>query len=1223
MRGRQQAAGIGHGGQVVTLRRRLLNGASGPALLAISAGLALGVAFSPEARAQGVMISPVQSTTYTLGPGTNPITFGSGTNINAAVYPNAVYGNNTSTNWTVTNHGTLQGAVYGLNLQQKGTVTNSGTTTATGGIAGLMLGAGGILNNTGTVSGDRQGVLIAGGAGTVTNSGMIAGTAAVGVGVALRAGGTVDNQAGGMITGAVNGVYLQAGGAVTNETGATISGIHGVYAKTVATVTNAGTITGTSESVYFAGGGSITNQAGGTISGSNGVHIVNAAGTVTNGGTITGTNESVLLSHGGSVTNQQGGTINGLYGVVVRAAAGTVTNAGTITATGNAGIFFDTGGVVVNQTGGTVNGRGYGIAIGGTAGTVTNYGSIASTGTINGVGVGIGVALTAGGSVTNHAGATITGGKYGVYVTGGSAATVVNSGTITAAATSAFGNTPTTVGVSLLNGGGVTNLAGGYISGANGVSIANASGTVINGGTITGTGKSGVALFAGGAVANLNGVITGAQYGVYLGAGSTVTNAGTASITGGTVGILANGATTVNNAGTITGTNLIGVFLAAGGNVLNASGATISGGAYGIFSSGTAVVSNGGVITGGVFLAAGGLVVNQASGTIGGGKYGAAFYGAAGTVTNAGTITGTTASVQFAGTGANVLTLQTGSMLVGDAIGSTAAGATNALILQGTGAANNNFLNFNTLDVQAQGVWTLNGVSAIPTTTVTSGDLRIGDATHASAQLTSAVTVNAGGTLSGHGGILGAVTNAGGTIAPGGSIGTLTVANFRQTSAGTLQVEVSPAAASQLKVTGAANLNGTLALVFDPGVYNAKSYALLTASSVAGNFATVTGTVPTAGITQAVTIGASEVDLILSNTPTPIISSTPTPIVIAPVNATLPTSAATTVIDSAHQVAGTLFDHLRQNRAGGDVQATLAGTRPTQLALIGSNAELGSLVAALPDTLAQYGGWVRATGNFSATGSEPGTPGFDSQGGGFLAGIDHKFTENLILGIAAGYTHTALQEQTGANSAIETPRVTLYGSYAPGPVVFDALVGYGHDGFVNTRLTPAGIAASRHDGHEVAAATQASRRFSIDGYGLTPQAGLQWTHLSETGFGENGAGGFDLAVASHDTDSLRPFIGAALDRTFSTDSGTRITPEVRLGYSREVLSTGRTINVTTASAAAFLVNGISPSRDQVTAGAGVIVQAAQTLDLFVDYDYAPLTGNQTSQTVSAGLRYRF
>ena len=119
-------------------------------------------------------------------------------------------------------------------------------------------------------------------------------------------------------------------------------------------------------------------------------------------------------------------------------------------------------------------------------------------------------------------------------------------------------------------------------------------------------------------------------------------------------------------------------------------------------------------------------MTNQGTGTISGdhaGVFFGIFDGDAATVTNAGTISGSAASVQFAGAGANTLTLETGSTLNGDAIGSTASGATNALILQGHGTANNNFDDFDTLSVQANGNWTLGGDSTFGATTVSSGSL--------------------------------------------------------------------------------------------------------------------------------------------------------------------------------------------------------------------------------------------------------------------------------------------------------------------------------------------------------------------------------------------------------------------------------------------------------------------------------------------------------------------
>jgi hypothetical protein len=196
-----------------------------------------------------------------------------------------------------------------------------------------------------------------------------------------------------------------------------------------------------------------------------------------------------------------------------------------------------------------------------------------------------------------------------------------------------------------------------------------------------------------------DGIVEGNNFGAFLAAGGSVTNgAGDASanISGGSVGgsetsfglLVTGNPATVTNYGTIDGAGAadsVGAELDQGGNVTNNSRGTISGTGFGVF-----------------------IESNSASGAA---------------VINAGAISGTIASVEFAGTGANTLTLQTGSTLTGDAIGSTAGGATNALVLQGKGTANNNFDNFNTLDVQANASWTLGGDSTFGATTVSSGKL--------------------------------------------------------------------------------------------------------------------------------------------------------------------------------------------------------------------------------------------------------------------------------------------------------------------------------------------------------------------------------------------------------------------------------------------------------------------------------------------------------------------
>jgi uncharacterized protein with beta-barrel porin domain len=634
---------------------------------------------------------------------------------------------------TVTNNagGQITGANYGVVEIGGGTVTNAGAISATTktpgyGVSVAVAGPSTIANLTGgSISGPTTGVYGSGGPVTLTNAGSIAGGNR---GVDLEAGGTVTNAAGGVIQGGATGEY---------QTGVYIAGATG-------SVTNSGAISGGS-GVALRGGGTLTNSGNvsGTASYGFATVVTGGAGSVTNSGNISGASFGVVLTGGGSVTNQAGGAITSHRdGVVIEGASGNITNAGTITdsstaITGVAAILMN-GGTITNEAGGVLTGAtgAYGKA----AFTLTNAGTI--TGKVN-----PGVSMFAGGTMNNQAGGVITGASTGVYARGGSTS-VTNAGTISGTSWN---------GVGLFGGGSVANAAGGRISGGNyGVYITGGDGSVTNAGSITGV-STGVGLAATNAsVDNSGSIVSTGKYGfgVYLkGHGGSVTNeagsyiASTAS-TGRTGVAITGGAGTVTNSGVILSASRDGVFLGSGGQVTNNAGASITGANYGVVGFNGVTVTNAGTIkstaTGsgyGVALVAGGTVTNQAGGSITGAIAGVYVEGG-GSVTNAGAIGGAD-SVLFAGAGANTLTLQTGSRLTGDAVGSAAAGATNALVLQGAGEADNNFLNFGSLVAQGPGTWTLGGSSAIATTEVAEGTLAVTGA------LTSAFTIDKGATLQG------------------------------------------------------------------------------------------------------------------------------------------------------------------------------------------------------------------------------------------------------------------------------------------------------------------------------------------------------------------------------------------------------------------------------------------------------------------------------------------
>src|SRR5580693_1081159 len=121
--GRQGAGCMGSGVDPIVRGRRgaaaLLNSASRTTLAALSLSLALGVVPPRQARAGGGTVNPVQTSTYSLGTH-NPTTFGYG---------------GSSTPWSVTNYGSIQGPSGGFDLNSAGSmVTNWGTI---GGNAGV------------------------------------------------------------------------------------------------------------------------------------------------------------------------------------------------------------------------------------------------------------------------------------------------------------------------------------------------------------------------------------------------------------------------------------------------------------------------------------------------------------------------------------------------------------------------------------------------------------------------------------------------------------------------------------------------------------------------------------------------------------------------------------------------------------------------------------------------------------------------------------------------------------------------------------------------------------------------------------------------------------------------------------------------------------------------------------------------------------------------------
>jgi hypothetical protein len=321
----------------------------------------------------------------------------------------------------------------------------------------------------------------------------------------------------------ISGIYgtLVNDGRIT-ETNPTRSN-YGVYFRLFSSVFNAGAISAAAEGINLVAGGYLYNA--GTLSAGNGVALLaEDLSTVINTGSVEGST-GIVLQGGGSIDNS--GTIRGQAGIGVSYATGTVTNTGLITGSMGNGIAMLAGGGVTNTASGAIyGGGGYaGLSIGGGAGSVVN------SGTINGY--------------------------AGVVFSGAYNDTLIDSGTIIGRAGTAVA-LGTGTGLMQLQPG--TLLIQGIVDGGGG---ANTLEFAAGAGTLTGEGADfvnfGQATIDAGAQWSIDGNVT-------LGAGIDLTISGTLSVAG-----------TLENAGSISPVSYAGLQIAAGGYLLNdASGVIVN-----------------------------------------------------------------------------------------------------------------------------------------------------------------------------------------------------------------------------------------------------------------------------------------------------------------------------------------------------------------------------------------------------------------------------------------------------------------------------------------------------------------------------------------------------------------------------------------------------------------------------------------------------------------------
>ncbi|WP_342722181.1 autotransporter domain-containing protein [Bradyrhizobium sp. B097] len=872
-------------------------------------------------------------------------------------------------------------------------------------------------------------------------------------------------------------------------------------------------------------------------------------------------------------------------------------------------------------------------------------------GTVAGLSAGLGSTSSNGSAVLNANGSiTVTGMSRSGYVANVIGASLGASGVVpvdfnlhgAVTATSVSDIASKVIGISmgqynlaatrLTTDGAVTATATGPGSTATGISASatSFSPTNINTGTMTVRANGDVTATSDGAATGValtrgdtrRAAETAGLGGIDLDTKGTVSATSTSAAAIGISGIIANGA---DNSATLA--------LRAEGNVI-ANGTAA--GSYGIFAQRDGlgdirIDALAGVQSSGIGISAsrstpGNIFIT--TGTYVTGTTGIVTSGGTTTLIANGTITGTGGTaVQFGGTN-DVLQVQSGAVFNGNIVGS----GTSIVQFGGTTASSfdlsklgSGFANFGIL---AGSNWSFTGSNSNFAGMVNVDSVFILNGTMPNAS----VTVGPTGTLGGNGTIGNAVIS--GTLSPGNSPGTITMASLTMTAAATYLVQLTNTISDKTIVTGTANLGGNV--VVDPleRITKKTTYAIVNAGTLSGTFGSATLLLANnlarnpvlsyvgndvllsvdpgmlspilpanAGINHRTVAGAIDNGLLgganLSNAFSAIFKVSGDNLLNGLTQLSGETAAGSqqTTFNAMNQFMGTMLDPFVDGRvptatpAGAtayvdDNSLAYAAKRSTSdaAAAIYRKAPIAeSYDPRWSVWAAAYGGSQTTDGN-AALGSNNTT----SQAFGTAIGADYRFSPNTIAGFALAGGGTNFSVANGGGGRSDLFQAGAFVRHTIGAAYLAGALAYGWQDVTTDRtVTVGGLDRLRAEFNANAWSGRAESGYRlvapwIGGVGITPYAAGQFTTFQLPGYAEQaivGANTFALAYNAKSVTDSRSELGLRADKSFALSNAV-LTLRGRAAWAHD-FNPDRSIAATfqTLPGASFVVSGAAQAAD--------------------------------------------
>ncbi|CAH1650008.1 autotransporter family protein [Chelatococcus asaccharovorans] len=269
--------------------------------------------------------------------------------------------------------------------------------------------------------------------------------------------------------------------------------------------------------------------------------------------------------------------------------------------------------------------------------------------------------------------------------------------------------------------------------------------------------------------------------------------------------------------------------------------------------------------------------------------------------------------------------------------------------------------------------------------------------------------------------------------------------------------------------------------------------------------------------------------------------------------------------------------------------------------------------------------WMRPFGTFMHQGSRSGAPGYQSDGGGVVAGVDGTVAPGLSLGAFFAYLNNRIDGSWSAVPGkldVNSYLIGTYGTYDLGHAMSLDMrldVGLNRNDTRRTIQFMGTTASSDYDSYSAHAGVGVRRTLAFgDKALLTPSLRLDYLQINADAYAESGAGALDLRVNSQLYQEL--MMTADLKVDYALTDSVALTMQGGVGYN--LLDNDTRITATYAGGGSFATYGPDVSPWLFSAGAGLVGHSDNDMSLGIHYNIQASPTGYLNQTGSVVLKMR-